>query len=284
MAPADELVATLLRRLEERERESADLERRKLVDKLVSELAESFRTGKVAKRPDEEWSPRRIVVSFVDLRDELGPLARAGIADAFVARATERLRASGRLDVVERETLDRLLAELKLGSSELADPATRLRLGRVLAAAAIATGSFSSVGGENRLELRLIDTETTEIRATASEAIVDPERIGGVADAVADRILATMRAAHPLRGKIAEVEGGEILVGIGKKHGLAVGAELDVVELGKPVEVDGQVVGHRRKKVGRLRVVSVEDGFATAEAIEGSAFTAGQLLVEVAGK
>ena len=280
LAPSDQLVATLLRRLEEQEKAKVDIEKQKLQNQLVNELVAAYKSGKPAPAPADDWAPRALVVSFLDFKSKLGPLGRDGLEEAFVLNVTRRLQDSGRVKVVERELIDKLLAELKLGSSELADPATRLKLGRVFAASVIGTGGFYPGAAKTELQLRLIDTETTDIRASLSENLSDPAAVSTFADQIADKILAKLRGDYPLKGKIASVEGGEIIVGIGRKHGAQEGARLKVVEDGAPVEVDGEVLGRRQKTVGMLEVTKVEDAFAYAKPVDGSGFAKGQHLIE----
>lgn len=280
MAPDDQLVTALLRRLERREEERNDLERQKMTNQLVGELAAAYRSGELPAPPKDEWSPRARVVSFIDVDDELGASARDGMTEAFQLALADGLQSRG-VRVVEREILDKLVAELKLGASELADKSTRRRLGRVLSAAVIGTGGWYPTKKGSELQLRLIDTETTEIRETLQEPLSSPAKVGDFADSIAERLAGTLRKEYPLRGKIASVDGGEILVGIGAKHGLAEGLRLRVVEDGEPVKVDGEVIGHKKRTVGELEIEKVEDGFAYAKAVSGSGFSEGQHLVEV---
>jgi tetratricopeptide (TPR) repeat protein len=282
MAPGDEVVVTLLRRIEEREKERLDLERQKLANRLVSELVEAWKSGRLPAPPKDEWAPRALVVSLIDLKNDLGPLSREGLAEAFALNLAARLQETGRIRVVERQIVDKLLAELKLGSSELADPTTQLRLGRVLAATVIGTGGFYAVGGATELQLRWIDTETTDIRLTLSETLSNPAQVASFAGAVAEKVAARLRADYPLRGKIASAEGAEIVVGLGRKHGAQAGLRLRVVEEGEPVTVDGEVIGHKEREVGLLELTRVEEAFAYAKPVSGGTFAPGQRVVEAA--
>jgi len=285
IAPSDQLVASLLRRLTEQEKAKADLEREKLQNQLVNDLVAAYKAGGKAPPPAaDDWSPRALVVSFLDFQNRLGPLSREGLDEAFVLNVTRRLQDTGRIKVVERETIDKLLAELKLGSSDLADPATRLKLGRVLAASVIGTGGFYPNEAKSELQMRLIDTETTDIRTTITENLSDPSMVASFADRVADRIVKTLKADYPLKGKIASVEGDEIIVGVGRKHGAQQGLRFRVVEDGEAVKVDGEIVGHKQKTIGTLEVTKVEDGFAYARAVDGASFKKDQHLVEVASQ
>jgi tetratricopeptide (TPR) repeat protein len=284
IAPTDQLVRTLLRRIEEQEKAKADVERQKLQNQLVNELVEAYRAGKAPPAPADDWSPRALAVSFLDFRNRLGPLSREGLDEAFLSSLTRRLQESGRVKVVEREIIDKLLSELKLGSSEIADPTTRLKLGRVLAASVIGTGGFYPNEAKSELQLRLIDTETTDIRSTLSGNLVSPSEVATFADQIAEKILQALKSDYPLRGKIASVDGDEVIVGIGRKHGAQRGSRFRVVEDGEAVEVDGEVIGHKQKTIGTLEVTRVEDAFAYAKAVDGLGFRKGQHLVEAASQ
>ncbi len=281
IAPSDELVATLLRRIESDERAKVDLERQKLANQLVGDLVAAYHSGKPPVAAADDWSPRALVVSLLDFQEAAGPLEREGLAEAFVLALTSHLQESGRVKVVEREIIDKLLAELKLGSSELAEPATRLKLGRVLAASVIGTGGFRPASAGTDLQLRLIDTETTDIRTTLSERLTNPGEVVTFAAKIGDRLVKELRVSYPLKGKIASVDGSEIVVGVGRKHGAAPGLHFNVVADGEVIEVDGEVLGRKQKQVGRLELTRIEDGFAYAKPLDGSGFEKGQHLVEV---
>ncbi|MCC6859260.1 MAG: curli production assembly protein CsgG [Bryobacterales bacterium] len=118
-----------------------------------------------------------------------------GISDMLV----DRLVRSGVYSVIERQALDRVLAEQNFSNSNRADPATAARIARILGVDAIIIGSITqfgrddqstSVGGQAiggitrrfglggvqrreskavvAVNARLIDTSTAEIRAVAS--------------------------------------------------------------------------------------------------------------------
>lgn len=98
---------------------------------------------------------------------------------------TERLAGSGEITVVERRAIARVLAELKLGSSELAGSETRLRLGSILGARLLVLGGFTAVGEHLRIDARVVDVESGVVLRThaadgpAAEARNLAARLGG---------------------------------------------------------------------------------------------------------
>ncbi len=101
------------------------------------------------------------MLSFVDFEEKGGLNERDGMSMVLTSQLGEQLNQSGRVQVVERALMDRLLEELNLGSSELANPETALKIGRILASKIVATGSLLHLADQSLLSLRLIDTETT---------------------------------------------------------------------------------------------------------------------------
>lgn len=74
-----------------------------------------------------------------------------------------RLADAPDLKLVERLYLRELLDEQKLGSSDLADQDSRLRIGRLLGARYMIFGDYLALGPVLRLDVRLVDGETSRI-------------------------------------------------------------------------------------------------------------------------
>lgn len=79
-----------------------------------------------------------------------------GIADMLI---TDLSKIKG-VTIVEREKLEKLIQEIKLGQSKYFDPATAQKLGKGLGAQNILTGSFYLVDNTIRIDARLIDVQT----------------------------------------------------------------------------------------------------------------------------
>ena len=110
------------------------------------------------------------------------------------------------MQVVEREVLDKLLAELQLSSSELANPETALRIGRILSARLISTGSIVKEGSEWLVNLRIIETETTSIKIAIAETLKAKNR-EDVSGRLSAEIVKGFKAEYPLQGIVRSSEG-----------------------------------------------------------------------------
>jgi curli biogenesis system outer membrane secretion channel CsgG len=89
----------------------------------------------------------------------------------MTARVMETAEALDRYVLVERERLLAVLRELNLGSSGLADDATALRIGRLTGARMMLFGAYQIVAGQMRLDLRLVDVETSLVLSTAEQTV-----------------------------------------------------------------------------------------------------------------
>ena len=78
---------------------------------------------------------------------------------------TELARNSG-LRIVERSRISEIISEQDLGQSGRVDPNTAARVGRIVGAKFMVLGSFIDLFGDFRIDVRIVDVETTEIIRT----------------------------------------------------------------------------------------------------------------------
>ncbi|MEW5801068.1 MAG: CsgG/HfaB family protein [bacterium] len=104
--------------------------------------------------------------------DDLSPSAgdRPPLGELLSAQVMEVLASSGDVVVIERERLHLALEELKLGTTSLADEATRLQLGRLAGARLMVFGAYQSIAGTMRLDLRLVEVETGRVLKAVKRA------------------------------------------------------------------------------------------------------------------
>jgi tetratricopeptide (TPR) repeat protein len=231
VAPQDPLTTTLLREAERREQLSRDTEQQQRLDALVARLAQVYRDGKVPERPAaerDEWTSIPITLAFLPLQTKGTLPARAGDEDFIILSLTQALKASGRITVVEREVLDKLLSEIGLSAAGLVDPQVALRVGRILAARLMITGSLTHLGEAGRLSLRVLETDSTNILTTVTEPFETPAAIDGILQRTAVTLLDTLRQEYPLQGRIVHVTPAGITVNIGARHGVSAGLVLQV--------------------------------------------------------
>ena len=88
-----------------------------------------------------------------------------GIAGMLISE----LAANPAARVVEREGIEKLLAEQSLGASGKVTPETAAKIGKLVGARYVITGTFIDFYGDFRLDARLVNVETSEIVKVESD-------------------------------------------------------------------------------------------------------------------
>lgn len=278
--PEDEIARRLAQRMEQHLQFQQDMERQKRVDTLVAQLLERHKSAKAAAGGDD-WSSRPLTVALLGF-EARGALLREGMAEVLAQEIGAALAAAGRIAVVEREMLDKLLSELNLGASQLADPETALKLGRILSARLIVTGSLIAVPGGLRLALRVIDPETSAVKLTQADEFGPTRSLTTVGRQFGGTLAQRLRVDYPLKGRIAAVEdGAQVIVDLGSRHGITPGTRMAIVADGDPIVVNGRTIGHKKRRIGALEVTNVEERLSYAKLTEQQAkIEANQKVVE----
>jgi len=102
--------------------------------------------------------------SYGQGKEDFDALER-GIAGMMISE----LSANPAARVVEREEIQRLLDEQNLGAQGRVDAATAAKIGKIVGARYMVMGMFVDFYGDFRIDVRLINTETSEVVRTESE-------------------------------------------------------------------------------------------------------------------
>ena len=104
--------------------------------------------------------PGVVVLYFSNNTNDPGyDVLQKGLADMMVTD----LSVSDRFDVVERDRLDEILDELKLQKSDYFDPKTAVKIGKGIGARYAVAGSLAAIEPKIRIDIRLIDVQTSKI-------------------------------------------------------------------------------------------------------------------------
>jgi hypothetical protein len=235
-----------------------DTDRKKRMDQLIKDLVARFNSQKGEKPPEDTWTSRPMILTFVDFEEKGGLSEREGFSTIITSELTSDLNSSGRVKVVERLLMERLLEELNLGSSELANPETALKLGKVLAAKLIGTGSLYNLPQETVFTFRLIDTETSEIPQLTTKQLGPRSSLDKELFSLNREILKTVISKYPLRGYLVKVTGEGAMINLGSRQGVVPGTRFDVVEEGETMVFKGKTLHSSPKSVGQVEVLRVE--------------------------
>ncbi|MDO9071835.1 MAG: caspase family protein [Rubrivivax sp.] len=262
--PGDAMTLALLRQTQEALADDQDRARQQYIDDTVKELAARFRAP--LPRPAgagaaDDWTSPALAVSVLPFQDQTlpGAAGRIGLETLVQQEVIRELQSRG-FTIVERRLLDKVLAEVKLGSSELADQDTQIRLGKVLAARLMVSGTLSSQGPGVAATVRAIDTETTQLAMVKSEkpapGAFNPTAL---AASIAQSVAQTVTDKYPLKGRIVSVDGQQAIINLGKKHGVTAGQSFNVLSRGEPIELNGRVLGYRETRIAQVTVTEVQD-------------------------
>jgi hypothetical protein len=152
---------------------------------LTDELTQSFRF-------DGEG---RLRVAVLGLTAHDG--TPCGLGEAIAEELTTRLFQSGRFDVIERRQLARLLEEHEMSSSDLLDPETVARLGRLVGAGGILTGTLAHKGQSYLTNARIILVESAQVVAAAKVPLARSAEVDQLGRCVSGAPLPHPRPAPP---------------------------------------------------------------------------------------
>jgi class 3 adenylate cyclase/CHAT domain-containing protein/tetratricopeptide (TPR) repeat protein len=238
LAPNDPALRAFVGQVREKAAIAENIEQRERIDKLVQELLESLKNPSPQAAPEDGWTSFPLTLWVMDF-SSTGHCLREGEEKLIVSGIMDRLIEKSRAKLVERSLLDKLLEELKLGTSRLADQATALSIGKIMAARVILSGQVIYDGMQTQVALRLIETETGEIRGALNEPFVSTASPSEMTDKLSDILLAKLKALYPLRGKISEVGEKGANLNIGRKHGVQVAQQFRVSGTDRIIEIEG---------------------------------------------
>ncbi|MBI4607935.1 MAG: hypothetical protein HY726_02865 [Candidatus Rokubacteria bacterium] len=122
----------------------------------------------------------------------------------------------GRFKIVSRVQLENILRELKLSRTELVDPATAVRVGKLAAAEAIMVATVAEYTREAETYVQLINTETSTV--LASKDVFDPAKSPGSVQLKMRELAAKIRQDYPVvAGAVIAVRDRRVAVGLGSQ-------------------------------------------------------------------
>ncbi len=107
-----------------------------------------------------------------------------GIAGMLISE----LAANPGARVVERDAIEKLLAEQNLGAAGKVTPETAAKVGKLVGARYVITGAFIDFYGDFRLDARLVNVETSEIVKVESDRM-QRDHLFDIIRAVASRLM-----------------------------------------------------------------------------------------------
>jgi len=189
---------------------------------------------------------------------------------SFQDRLIDSLVDLDRFRVVERNKLDLILQEQKLSQTELIDKSTALRMGKLVAAESIVTGSITETKTGIEIVARLIDTETSEILAT--EDVYDEVKDLAGLRVLAEGLALKFHRDFPLvDGRIIQQKDNAVFTDLGEDK-VKLQRRL-ILYREEPLKhpVTGKMLGVDNVIIGRARITQVMPEMSKAEVVAGKA-------------
>jgi len=262
LAPKNQVIAAIAKETRKKVALDQDQEKQKRIDQLVKELLESMKSPSWAL-PSDGWTSLPLTLWIMDFKTQ-GYSLQEGEERLLVYGITDQVLQQGRVQVVERVLLDKLLQELKLGTLKLIDRSTALSLGKIMASRLILSGRVFYSGPETQVSARLIETETGRITAAINESFGSAVPASVFTERLSGNLLEKLQKLYPLRGKISEVKDKEVRLNIGHKAGVQVKDQFKAI--------DEDVI---------LEIISVEPDASLSRVVSGKGVLKKGLRVEI---
>jgi hypothetical protein len=202
--------------------------------------------------------------------EQKGVLSQASFS--FQDNLIDALVGENRFRVVERDKLNLILEEQRLSRSDLIDRSTALRMGRLLAAQSIITGSIIETRAGIEIVARMIDTETSEIIAT-EDVFNEIKDLPALISLAAGMAIKFHREFPLLDGIIIQSKGKHIFTDLGQGQ-IKLQRRL-IVYREEPIThpVSGKILGADNEILGRAKVTQVLPEMSKAQVIDPAAKT-----------
>ena len=221
-------IAAITREIRLKNEIAADEKKQERINKLVKSLVEEMNQPSRAL-PSDGWTSQPLTVWIIDVTTQ-GYSLQEGEDTLLVSGITDQLLQHGRVQIVERALLDKLLSELKLSASSLTDQRTALALGKLLAARLIVSGKIIYAGPHTQVSLRMFETETGRITAALNETEGSAVPISVLAEKLTRNLLQKIETSYPIRGKIKDLDGALVRLNIGSNTGVVPGQTFKVLQ------------------------------------------------------
>lgn len=169
----------------------------------------------------------------------------------------------GRFDVIERRLLEKVLSEQKLGATGLIDEQHVTKLGKVLGAKVVITGSLMKFQNVIEANSRIIDVETGAVVAAEIVRSTSTAKLEDLVVQMADKIIRDF----PLEGYIVKRTGKSVLIDLGRRSGVKKGLRFVVYKEGNVIKhpKTGEVLDIERIETGTIEISVLNE--KTAEAL-----------------
>lgn len=217
LSPNDAGLRAAADQIKERLAFMEDDARQERTDRLIEEI---LAADNIEPTPSTNtWTSKPVTVWLLDFETS-GFSIQEGEERLIHSLIIEKMVSNKRLQVVERGFLDKLLAELKIGSSKLVSRETALTVGRLAAARILLFSHVYFTPVQSKVTVRMVESETGLILSSFIVNFNSSEGTNDVAEKLFSRIVSAVRQHYPVQATITAVRGGMAVIDVGQQVGV----------------------------------------------------------------
>ncbi|HXK49210.1 MAG TPA: CsgG/HfaB family protein [Clostridiales bacterium] len=182
-----------------------------------------------------------------------------------------------RFKVIEREFLDKIMAEQSLGMTGIVDEQSAINAGKVIGAEAIIMAKHNEIEGFYHISTRLIDVETSET-ITANEIT---SRIDDIDRAVEKLSVMIVNEMPLYEGTVIKVDNDNVYLDIGHDMGVRKGNKFTLYRKGEEIKhpVSGEVMGFNVTPLGEAVAMNIQERMSIAKIVKQGSLKIGDKAV-----
>jgi TolB-like protein len=174
------------------------------------------------------------------------------VAEWFITALVQE----GRFDVIERRLLEKVIEEQKIGVSGIVDEGSASKLGKVLGAKIVITGTVLEFQNVLEVNARILEVESSSIIAAENvKSTSGAARLEDLVVEMAQKIISDF----PLEGYIAQREEKTVLLDLGHRAGIRKGMRFIAFKEGRVIKhpKTGEVLDIETIETGEIEIVEV---------------------------
>lgn len=174
------------------------------------------------------------------------------VAEWFITALVQE----GRFDVIERRLLEKVLQEQKIGVSGIVDESSASKLGKVLGAKIVITGTVLEFQNVLEVNARILEVESSSI--IAAESVKSTSGAARLEDLVVEMSQKIIRD-FPLEGYIAQRDEKSVLLDLGQRAGIRKGMRFIAFKEGRVIKhpKTGEILDIETIETGEIEIVEV---------------------------
>jgi TolB-like protein len=174
------------------------------------------------------------------------------VAEWFITALVQE----GRFDVIERRLLEKVIEEQKIGVSGIVDEGSASKLGKVLGAKIVITGTVLEFQNVLEVNARILEVESSSI--IAAENVKSTSGAARLEDLVVEMAQKIIKD-FPLEGYVAQRTGQNVLIDLGQRAGIRRGMRFVAYKEGRVIKhpKTGEVLDIESIEIGEIEITDV---------------------------